>query len=827
MSTKRNKDYVALRKVGNIQQVKEHTREVWGMVAFEQLQQDVRYGLRMLGRNPGFSAIAILTLALGIGVNTAIFSVINGVLLVPLPYPNADRMVALATDFTPRFKPGISGADFAEWRAKATTIDKITGFDYRDLTLATANAASQVRVAEVAGDFWAMTGSRAAFGRLLRAGEPQGSIVLTHPLFERQFNGDAGIVGKVVALDGKPVTVAGVLTPDFHFFFPQEERNMGTKDIGAIVPAAPLVRSQPSHMKSVIATLKANVAIQSALAELRGIEGAILKTYPDRWFPGVSRMELVPLQTELAGKSRRALLMLQVAGMFVLLIAGANIANLLLARGAARSHEIAIRAAIGAGAGRVLRQFLTEGTVLALLGGTAGILLAKGAISLIFRFGAMAVPRLAETKIDGHVMAFALVLSLLTGVFFSLAPAVSLWKAKPIDALKNESGKSSAHLGGVRVRRFLVVSELALAMALLAGAGLMLKSFWKMYTNPPGFAPEHTLILRVSLSGVEYADKARQVSYIQELLNRIDSIPGVKAGGIANIEGYLLQSKDPAVPNVVDSFQESLVSPGYFPAMGMRLVRGRWLANTDPPDATVINESMARSLFGNKDPIGEQTDKLSRPVRVVGVARNLKYSKRDEEPGPELFRLYRQNLSGGATTLTIAIRLSEDPLVAASTLRNRIASIDPTQPVYDVESLEQALADSIAPRRLNLFLLGTFASAALLMALVGVYGVIAYSVTQRTREIGIRMALGAQRSQVTRLVIAQGIKISVWGIAGGIVLALWLTRLMESLLYDVAPNDPSTFVLIAVLLAVTVQAACWVPALKAAQLDPLAALRYE
>ena len=822
--------YAALRKFGNIRRIQEQTREMWGMVALEQLLQDVRYGLRMLVRNPVFAAAAVLTLALGIGVNTAIFSVINKVLLVPLPYPNAERIVFFSNGIAPssaeHFKPGIEGADFAEWRARATSFDKMAGYDYRDVTLASTDAAYQVRMGLVAGDFWAITGSHAALGPLIEPGEPQGSIVLTHSVFERQFKGDRGVIGKIVTVDGKPFTVVGVLPANFQFLFPQVWRNLGNAEISAFISAPPLLRSQPSRL-SVIATLKPLAPIRSALAELQGIEAGVLKSYPDRWFPGVARMELVPLQTKLAGNSRQALLILQGAGVFVLLIACANIANLLLARGAARGHEIAIRTAIGAGAERMLKQFLTEGIVLALLGGGAGLIVSKWALGLIVRFGADAVPRLSETTIDGHVLAFTLGLSLASGILFSVGPAMSFWKAKPADALKAESRSSSVGVGGLRVRRFLVAFELALAMILLAGAGLMLKSFWKMYANPPGFAPENTLVLKVSLSGAQYADKARQVTYFKELLRRIDSLPGVKASGIANIEGYLLQSKNPAVPNIIDTFQESLVSPGYFRAIGMQLLKGRWLADTDPPEAAIINETMARRVFGAKDPIGQRIDKLGRAVRVVGVVRNLKYSKRDAEPGPELFRAYRENLWGGDTTIMLAVRMAGDPLGIASTVRNKISSIDPTQPVYDLQSLEQALAESVAPRRLNLFLLGAFAGAALLMAVVGVYGVIAYSVTQRTREIGIRMALGAQRSEVIQMVIVEGMKIALWGIAGGVGAALLLTRLMGSLLYDVRPNDPATFAAIAAVLATTVLAASWGPALKAAILDPLAALRYE
>jgi putative ABC transport system permease protein len=420
-----------------------------------------------------------------------------------------------------------------------------------------------------------------------------------------------------------------------------------------------------------------------------------------------------------------------------------------------------------------------------------------------------------------------LIVSLATGILFGFGPAISLWRARLQDALKDGAGTSSMGAGGLRVRRLLVAVELALAIILLTGAGLMVKSFWRMYANPPGFAPENTLVMRVSLSGPQYADKPRQLAYVQELVRRIESVPGVRAAGIAKTDMLLIQSADSAVPPIVDQFQESLVSSGYFGAIGMRLVKGRWIADTDPPDATIINETMARRVFGGRDPIGQRIDKLGRPVAVVGVVANLKYSKLDAEPGPEIYKLYSQTSGWGRAGFTVAVRMPGDPLGIAPAARKLISGIDPAQPVYNIQTLQQTLADSIAPRRFNLFLLGTFAAAALLMALVGIYGVIAYSVTQRTREIGIRMALGAQRGAVVRMVVGQGMGIALSGIVVGLAAAVGLTRLMASLLYDVKPNDPQTFATVAVALAATALLASWGPALKAALVDPLIALRHE
>ncbi len=789
--------YAALCRFGNVQLVKEQTREVWVAAAAEQLWQDVRFGLRMLRRNAGFATIAILTLAIGIAVNTAVFSVVNAVLLRALPYPDADRLVTLSAGVTSasagHFKPGIDGADFVEWRSRATSFGKIAGYTYSDKTIAGGNVSDQVRTISIAGDFWSLLGTKAALGHLFEPGRSQDEVVLSHSVFEAQFKGDRSIVGKIVTIDGKPVTVVGVLPSDFRFYFPQDWwAGLAPAEAGVFVSVPPLLRSKPYRL-FVVGRLKQGISTSGALAELRGIEGTILKSYPDRWFPGVSRMALIPLQTQLLGGNRQGLLILQCAGLFVLLIACVNIANLLLARGAARTHEIGIRTAIGAGAFRILRQFLAEGIVLAAFGGVTGLLMAKGIVLLFLHFGPRSLPRLSATSIDGSVIGFAFALCLGSGILFGFGPAIALWKTNLQNALKEGARNSSSGSGGIRVRRFLVASEIALAIVLLTGAGLMVKSFWQMYTKPPGFDPNNTLVVKVALSGPQYADKTKQVSYFRELLDRLGSLPGVKAFGLTNAQDYILQSKDPANPPQVDHFRDSLVSPGYFQAVGMRLLKGRWFIATDPADATVINETIARRVFGDRDPLGQRIKGLGRQVRVIGVVANLKYAKLDADPGPELFRAYTANLDGGNVNMTLAIRVAKDPLGIAPTLRRSIESIDPTQPVYDIETLQQALAASVAVRRFELFLLAGFAISALIMALIGVYGVIAYSVTQRTKEIGIRIALGAQRAQVIRMIVSQGMKIGAWGIAMGIVAAYGFTRLMASILYGVNPHDPVVF----------------------------------
>jgi len=818
----------ALRKFGNVLRVQEDTREVWEVVWLDQLLQDVRYGLRLLRRNPAFSAIMILTLALGIGVNTAVFSVVSAAMVRPLPYPNPDRLVAYveAAANVKAIKPGVAGADFAEWRVNAKSFDGLGGYFYTDAILASGGDAGQVRLASIAGDFWAITGARAALGTLFAPDTPAGSIVLSNQLFERRFAADSSIVGKSMILDGRSVTVTGVLAPDFEFLFPQNRPDVESGGIDVYVSSGPLLRSTPQRL-FVGARLKPLATIESALTELQIVQGRILQTYPDRWFAGVERMRLVPLQERLVGSVRRALIILQVAGIFVLLIACINVANLLLARASVRQREIAIRSAIGAGTVRVMRQFLTEGVVLALLGGATGLVVAKFAVSMMTSLGSQIVPRLAETRIDPWVLGFTLAMSVVSGVIFSFGPAISLHRANLQDALRRHEGEAAVKWGGLRIRRALVVLELALAIVLLTGAGLMIKSFWRMYANPPGFSPEHTLLLKVSLMGPGYADKSHQLSYLNELVQRVTSVPGVEAAGVSKTDLLLVQSKDSARPPVVSSFRENLVSPGYFRAIGMRLIQGRWLTDADPPEATVINETMAKRAFDDANPIGQSIERLGRQIRVVGVAANLKYSKLDVDPGPEIFRRYQQNLGPGRMTMTVALRVIDDPLGIAPATHRLISNIDPTQAIYSIETLEKALSRSVAPRRFNLYLLGTFAAVSLLMAIIGIYGVIAYSVAQRTHEIGIRMALGAQRGEVIRMVVQEGMAITLSGVTVGVAAALGLTRFMASLLYGVRPDDAPTFAIVALLLAITALLASWGPALRAAGVDPLIALRYE
>jgi putative ABC transport system permease protein len=513
------------------------------------------------------------------------------------------------------------------------------------------------------------------------------------------------------------------------------------------------------------------------------------------------------------------------AGAFVLLIAVLNIANVLLARATVRHREIAIRAAVGAGRARVIRQLLVESVVLALIGGGAALALARSALAILIRLSPNAAPRLREAGLDGYVLAFTLAVSIGAGILFGSGPALALWRTNLHDALK-DGARTSAGPAGLRLRALLVTGELALAIVLAIGAGLMLKSFWRMHAYPSGFAPESILTMQVRPAGPQYREEPAQQAYIRELLRRVESAPGVEAAGVSTwslFEGVPFPSD--TAPNQQHTIRLNAASTGYLKALGIRLLRGRWLSDTDSSGhAVLLNESMARQAFGAVDPIGRQIA-TPEPATVAGIVADLKYSQLDADPPAEIYVPYQQGpfFSG----VSVAVRTAGDASAIAPAIRKQISGIDPTQPLSKVKTLEQALADSIAPRRFNLFLLETFAAVALLLSLVGIYGVIAYGVAERTREIGVRMAMGAQRHEVVLMVVRDGMAMALAGMAAGLAGAWSLTHLMASLLYDVKANDPATFAAASVGLAVTALLACWIPALKAARVDAVVALRCE
>ncbi|MFY9724527.1 MAG: ABC transporter permease, partial [Bryobacteraceae bacterium] len=770
--------HAALRKFGNVTRVMEETRDVWTWIWIDQLLQDLGYSLRSLRRNPRFAAVAALTLAVGIGMNTAVFSVINTVLLKPLAYPNPERLVWLG-DYDPNLQRDIAMfQDFSDWRQQARSYAGMAAYGYRQAVIGPGESATDVTAVYVAGDFWRITGARAAVGRL--CGEEEADcIVLSWDFFERQFGADPRVVGQPLVMNGHSARIAGVLPRSFRFQFPMWWTAAHPQPVEAYISPPPPAERMVQFTQAV-AALKPGVSVAQAQAEIEALEKHLVQAGGRE--PPVTKVQVGLLQEKLAGGSRRALMVLLAAGTFVLLIAAVNVANLLLARATVRRKEVAIRAAVGAGRMRVMRQLLAESVLLALAGGTAGLLLARWAIAILVRISPYAIPRLAEAAIDTRVLAFTLGVSLLTGILFGAGPAFSLWRANLHDALKAGT-RSSSGPSGQRTRRMLVAVEVSLAIVLLTGAGLMLKSFARMNAHSPGFDPAKVIVMKVRFAGPQYREKPALQAYLREALRRAEAAPGVQSAGVST---WFLFDGAPAfpadtVPGQAHVIRVNAASPGYLKVLGMTLKKGRWLTDSDSSGA-MLNESMARQAFGAIDPIGRRLS-IPQSVTIVGIVADVKYSKLDAAASPEVFVGYQQAPPLPATE--IAVRTVGNPAALAPALRKLISDIDPSQPVYDVKTLDQALAESIAPRRFNLFLLAAFAASALVLAVVGIYGVMAYSVAERTREIGVRIALGARRGQVAAMVVREALPIAAAGIAAGLSATWALTRLMAALLYDV------------------------------------------
>lgn len=815
-------------------------------VWLERLLQDSAYGLRMLTRNPGFSLAVILTLALGIGMNTAMFSVMNAVLLHPIAYPDAGRLLWVAnydTDYQSENDHRMLPSDYAEFKQRASPFESMAAYCNEDLAVVYAGDSTTERIASVTGDFWSITAAQPALGRLFRAGESR-EIVLSWEMFERRFGSDPHVVGKTVAIEGHPFEIVGVLPAHFRFLFPQflyadDER----KEIDAYiaVPNAGLnlpitsyrggnwdkVRAELGPTPDfvwVVVKLRPGLPLKRAQVELGTIYERLVRQSPGVYHTH-SALRVVPLQAKLAGSVRPAILVLAGAVGFVLLIVCGNVANLLLARASSRQREIAIRTALGAKRSRLMQQLLTESLLLSTGGAIAGSALATGVIAIVVRLGTGAVPRLGETRMDGQVLLFTLAASLLAAFLFGFGPAASLLRSEVHSSLKEETSTSSAGAGRLRVRAFLTAIEISLAVVLLSGAGLMLKSYWRMSAFPPGFSPEKIVALKISLSGSQYKSWPRQHTYIDEFFHRVQSVPGVEAAGIhcttfnTSIRVAGVSSKNQIFAAI------EYVSPGYLRAMGVPLLDGNWPTENEVLDRVIVNESFARRIGGAGDLIGKHIHASLLSATIAGIVPDFKTSQLDAEPGPAVYAAYE--LSPRISFLTAAIRVAGHPAAVLPGIRKLVSSIDPNVSAYQFETLERQLADSITPRRFNLFLLSSFAAAAVLLALIGVYGVISHLVAQRTHEIGIRVALGAQRREVVGMVIGQGLAIILAGIIVGVVAALGLARLMISLLYGVKPNDPSTLLAVVAGLTVVALLACWAPALKAARVDPLIALRHE
>jgi putative ABC transport system permease protein len=797
------------------------------------LWQDLRYGARMLFKQPGFTLIPVLTLALGIGANTAIFSVVNTVLLRPLPFKEPDSLVMIRETKLPQFPEfSVSAGNFLGWQKQNTVFERMAAYTGASFNLVGVGDPEQIPGMRVTDGFFAMLGAQPQIGRDFLSEEDQPGrnnvVILSHGLWQRRFGGEAKILNQTLTLNGQSYTVIGVMPASFRFggrepiwtpmaFTTQQAQNHG------------------GHYLSAIGRLKPGVTLDQARAEMVTIAGRLATQYPEAnagW--NVKLMSLLEFSVR---SIKPALLVLLAAVAFVLLIACVNVANLLLVRAASRQRELAIRTALGAGRARIMRHLLTESVLLALLGGGVGLLLAKWGMDLLLALAPQDLPRLSGVSLDGRALAFTAAITLLTGVIFGLFPALQASKPNLNETLK-DAGRGSSD-GGRRqlVRSSLVVLEVASALVLLVGAGLMIKSFWQLLKVDPGFNPDNALTLSVALPRTKYPEETQQVAFFQQLLEKVSALPGVQAAGISNamplgndyVAGFEIEGRPPLPPGAGQSTNFYAVSPDYFKAMGITLRRGRLFTERDTKDSprvAVVNETMAQKIFPNEDPTGKRI-KFGRNAdsyEIVGIVADVKQYGLDQVTPLQTYEPHTQQTF---PAMTLVVRTAGPPTEMTAAIRNAVLELDKEQPIANVSTLAQSLSTSIAQQQFSMLLLGVFAAVALLLAAVGIYGVLSYAVTQRTHEIGIRMALGAGRREVLKLVVGHGLRLTLLGVAAGLATAFALTRLMKTLLFGVSATDPLTFGLIALLLIAVALLACYLPARRATQVDPLVALRCE
>ncbi|MFN2452747.1 MAG: ABC transporter permease [Pyrinomonadaceae bacterium] len=802
------------------------------------LLQDLRYGARLLLKRPAYTAMTVLTLALGIGANSAIFSVVDAVLLNPLPFVEPDRLVYMeGADLRDGSKGGaISPPDFLDYREQNHVFERLAAFQPLSFTV-TGNGSESERIpaARVSAGFFETLGvAPIGGGRTFLAEEEQegrnGIVIISYGLWQRRFGGDPKAVGQTLTINGQNAQIVGIMPNGFQY---PREAEMWTP----IAFKTPPMSLRRSHFLWAIGRLKQGVSFDQAQAGMTAIARQLEQQYPDSNKNFGAGLTLLPERT--VGELRQTLLLLAAAVCFVLLIACANVANLTLARGAARHREIAIRSALGASRARVVRQLLTESVLMALIGGALGLLLAVWSVDLLVSLSPENLPRLKEVTTDWRVVGFTFVVSIVTGVLFGLAPALASSKTNLTDTLK-EGSRGLTGTGRQRLRSLLVVSEVALSLMLLIGAGLLIKSFVRLSQVDTGFKPENVLTMQLTLTRAKYPEKQQRAAFFNQLLERIETLPGAEAAGTVSELPLSGQENDTfftieGKPTVAFGSTENdanirVVSTDYFRAIGIPLIKGRTFTNRDTldaPNTILVSESFARRYLPNEDPIGKRlTIDFGQPWtgEIAGVVGNIRHSSLAQETGGEMY------VSGAQTppfSTNLVVRTPVDPSKMTAAIRNEVQALDKDLPLYNIKTMERRISESAAQPRFRTLLVGLFACLALVLASVGIYGVISYSVTQRTHEIGLRMALGAQGRDVFKLVIKQGMQLALAGVGLGLIGAFIVTRVMSSLLYGVSATDPVTFAGITLLLTFVALFACYIPARRATKVDPMVALRYE
>jgi predicted permease len=811
----------------------------------ESFLQDCRYALRMLARSPGFTLIAVLALALGIGANSAIFSMVNAVILKPLPYEKPEQLVQLWMRFTnigiPNDQNWVSAPEFVDLRQNQS-LSHLAAISSDSFNINISGTPERIDSAVVSTSFFPLLGVQAQLGRVFlpEEGQPgrQHVVLLGDGLWRRRFGADTAISGRKLVMNGQSYLIVGVLPRDFHLPL---EAEVWTPLVFSSDDLSP--NSRGNHGYQVIARIKPGLSLEQARADMDVVSQRIIEQHPDYPYRQFNfRVLTIPLLEQQIGDIKTALWVLMSAVGLVLLIACANVANLLLVRASSREREIAVRQALGVSRWRLIRQLLTESTILGLMAGVIGLFLGYWALRLLTTLAATSFPRVVEAHMDLRVLAFTLLVSLATGILFGLAPAFSS-RHVTHDALKEGGRGGTAGAGSQRLRSTLVVAEVALSLTLLVGAGLLIRSFLRLQEVDTGFRPDGVLTMRISLPEEKYAKVEQTRPFYRELLDRIRRLPGVDAvggatglplggtgwSGTTTVDSQAVQPRD-----TTPEADQRPVFPGYFEAMGIPLVRGRYFEQRDNEKSApvaIIDETMAKTYWPKEDAIGKRIKQGGRqstqPWRtIVGVVRHIRYRTLESPSRVEFYWPYDQT-SFALGSMSLAIHTSSDPRSLAGVVQRQVQALDPDQPVYRIRTMGELMSESMARRRLSMFLLAIFAGVALALAAVGIYGIMSYSVAQRAHEVGIRMALGARSFDVVRMVIGQSLGLTLAGIFVGLLGSLALTNFLSSLLFDVKATDATTFLLVAVILAVVALVASFVPAYRATAVDPVNALRQE
>jgi putative ABC transport system permease protein len=828
--------------LGGIEQVKEECRDSWGVGFIEELLQDIRYGLRQLRRNPGFTSVAVLTLALGIGANTAMFSVVNGVLLRPLPYRHPGRLVQIFSTNAAWHadQMAVAGADFPFIQRQVRSFAQVALFRFSLANLTGRIEPEQLWTIHVAPNFFHALGVQPALGRwfLPEEGQPgkERVVILGHTLWQRVFGSDPGVLGRAITLDDKPYVVVGVMPPGFAFPAKAEAWI-------PLVLTTEELQGHATHNMWDIARLKNGVTLGQAQAELDSVAHGLAANFPaDKgWGLRVESLDQV-----VTGRVHLLLWLLLGAVGFVLLIACLNEANLVMARGTGRLREIALRQALGASRRRVFRQLLTESALVAAMGGASGLLVGWAGLlgfKAVAPEGWQAIPRLSESSLDGRVLGFALLVSFASVIIFGLLPALQCCRSDLYAALKQSGASLSGFrfTKGRRTRGLLVSLEVAITTVLLVGCGLLLKSFWRLLTVDTGLDTHNVLMMDVNLPGSKYSTPQRVWAFSQQALKSVEALPGIQAAAWTNASPYganmsdsfTIEGRPLSTPNQKPNAGLQMVSANYFRVLGIPLLRGRWFTTGDvagTPGVAIINQAFARRYFPNENPIGKRihidwggrsTPQWEEIVGVVGNSRDISL---DLQPKPEMYADCFQFSVGPGNLL---VRTDSNPIRFAATIRDAIWSVDKEQPIADTATLDETISASASMDRFRTALFAIFAGLALILSIVGIYGVVAFMVSQRTHEVGVRMALGASRHQILRMMLGHGMLLALSGLGLGLVGALGLTRFLASFLYQIRPTDATAFLVGSLTLVIVALLACYIPARRAAKIDPIVALRYE